>query len=61
MNKTFIITPVDQCIAYIESCGWKLRTRRLKWYRFDATDPNKTTREVAFTLNQIRDAFNNGW
>jgi hypothetical protein len=64
MAHSRIIAPVNACIAYIESCGWKLRTREGRWYRFDRATPattGSTTNEVSFTLSQIRDAFNHGW
>jgi hypothetical protein len=62
MAHSRFIVPVDDAIKYIESCGWKLRTREGKWYRFDKAPENTgSTNEVSFTLTEIRDAYNNGW
>ncbi len=55
------ITPVNQCIAYIESCGWKLETREGRWYRFTRLVRDCKPCFVAFTTRELRDAFNNGW
>jgi len=57
-----LITPVDQCIAYIESCGWKLETRERRWYRFNRVTPAEgKSNFIAFTMTELRDAFNHGW
>ncbi len=54
-----MIIPVDVCIAYIESCGWKLETRENRWYRFKRA--SGAGGFIAFTSAELRHAYNNGW
>ncbi len=64
MAHSRIIPPVDQCIAYIESCGWKLETRESRWYRFTRANGQQGTPNpnfVSFTTAELRHAFLNGW
>jgi hypothetical protein len=62
MAHSRIIVPVDTCIAYIESCGWKLTTRQGRWYRFVPTAPRSDGKTgIPFTTRELRDAYNFGW
>jgi len=63
MAHSRIIPKVKDCIAYIEGCGWQYSHKNvLKQYVFIRAKQNTgSTRYVAFTLTQIRDAYNFGW
>ena len=50
---------VKACIAYIESCGWKLQYYNRPWYVF--RHPTRTPAELVFTLTELRDTFTNGF
>ena len=57
------ITPVKECIPYIESCGFRLLSRKRGVYWFEkrtGTMPNGND-YVVFTLNEIRHAKDHGW
>lgn len=55
------VVKVDECIRYIEACGWKLMRRTTGYYAF--RNPNATIdlREMTFTLKELREAYHNGW
>lgn len=62
MAHSKIIPKVDDCIAYIESCGWKLETRKARWYRFTPIAPRSDGKTcIAFTTTELRHAYTNGW
>ena len=64
MSHTRVIPKVKDCIAYIESCGWKLAYYNRPWYVFEAADGRRAPgggKTIPFTLNELRQAFNNGW
>ena len=61
MAHSRIIPKLKDCKAYIEGCGWQYSHKSiLNQYVFYSTK-SRSTRYVAFTLNQIRDAYQNGW
>ncbi len=51
---------VEECIKYIESCGWKLITRG-KIYYFRNESANIWHKDFYFSLHELRDAYRNGW
>jgi hypothetical protein len=64
MAHSRIIPKLKDCIAYIESCGWKFNHRSvIRTYVFYQTKPgdNRDPQQVAFTLTEIRHAYTNGW
>lgn len=58
------VPKIKECIAYIESCGWHFTYYNKPWYVFESNGLAKTasgSREVSFTLFEIRHAKINGW
>lgn len=58
------IAKVKDCIAYIETCGWTMKYYNRPWYCFQSNGRAKTwtgTKEITFTLTELRHALNNGW
>jgi hypothetical protein len=54
----------EECIPYIERCGWKYIGRNFGSYWFKGMDGRKTmsgSETISFTLTELRHAFNNGW
>jgi hypothetical protein len=57
MSTSTKVTPVKECISYIESCGWTFDYYNRPWYVFKQEGKSSIT----FTITELRDAFNNGW
>jgi hypothetical protein len=57
------ITPVKDCIAYIESGGWQLDYYNRPWYVFKSLQwpGSANPTRVTFTLTELRYAWANGW
>jgi hypothetical protein len=55
------VVKVDECIKYIESCGWTLRRRTTGYYAFHNPNANEVHRDMTFTLAELRHAYINGW
>lgn len=57
------IPKVKDCIAYIESCGWRFKSYYLGGYFFESVD--RTTMagnsNISFTLKELRHAKKYGW
>ncbi len=49
---------VQDCIKYIESCGWHFEYHSTQRYVFGNNNKAQT---IAFTLHELRDAVINGW
>jgi hypothetical protein len=59
-----MIPKIQDCIAYIEGCGWKLQYFNRPWYVFKSTGTARTmggSDEITFTLTEIRHAKRYGW
>lgn len=52
---------VKECIAYIESCGWKLKNRGRSYYYFYNPDRPVEHKQMVFNLTELRHAFKHGW
>ena len=61
MNKRNSLPKVNDCIAYIESCGWKLVNRYRTVYYFKNEDICIEHKQMRFTLSELRHAYVNGW
>lgn len=59
--KTNNVTPVKECIAYIESCGWKLQGRARSYYYFRNEDAAEGMRDQTFSLKELRETYKTGW
>ena len=55
------IEPVENCIRYIESCGWILKARARSYYYFRNENASEGMRDQSFSLRELRDTFKNGW
>lgn len=55
------VVKVDECIKYIESCGWTLQWRSKGYYGFYNPDADAYHRDLSFTLAELREAYLNGW
>ncbi len=55
------LVPVNECIRYIESCGWKLTTKSRGFYCFENPHATISFRTFNFTLKQLRETYKNGW
>lgn len=55
-NDGKYIPHIQDCIKYIESCGWDFLYYNRPWYAFG--NGKKT---ITFTLTEIREAFKFGW
>jgi hypothetical protein len=51
---------IDDCIEYIESCGWKLKSRKDGFFLF-VNENCKVIQSVVFDKCEIREAYKNGW
>jgi hypothetical protein len=52
---------VKDCIAYIESCGWKFKGQWWTSYYFENPSANLVHQEMRFTLRELREALLYGW
>lgn len=52
---------IDDCIEYIESCGWRLVLRKRGTYLFHLKKRCEVIDYVEFTLKEIREAYLKGW
>ena len=48
---------VNQCIAYIETTGYKLISRCSRYYLFKSDTRLSYCKEIAFTIRELRDAY----
>lgn len=55
------VVKVDECIRYIESCGWLLQTRSRGYYNFYNENAHENFRTMIFSLAELREAYHNGW
>lgn len=55
------LVPVEECINYIESCGWKLKTKSRGFYCFENPHASISFKTFNFTLKQLRETYKNGW
>ena len=55
------VVKVDECIRYIESCGWKLKTRSRGYYYFYNPNAAEFQRDMTFSLKELRETYHNGW
>jgi hypothetical protein len=55
------VVKVDECIRYIESCGWLLKRRARGEYYFRNEKATEGQRDMTFSLAELRDAYLNGW
>lgn len=60
-TDTAEVVKVDECIRYIEACGWKLTRRTTGYYSFHNPNANVAHRDMVFTLKELREAYHNGW
>lgn len=62
-SKQPVIPSLQQCKAYIETCGWTfVRRSIIRTYVFcKEDDRSHHCGEIAFTLRELRDAFRDGW
>jgi len=54
----------EECVPYIEGCGWKFCDYHDGWYSFKGVDGRKTmsgSDMVHFTISELRHAFTYGW
>ena len=54
----------EDCIPYIESCGWKYTCSSGGAHWFKGENGRKTmsgSNEICFSLRELRDAVNYGW
>jgi len=56
-----MLIPVEVCIAYIESCGWKLRSRTRGYYFFYNENAAVGMRDKTFSLKELRETYKTGW
>jgi len=59
-----VIPRVKECISYIEKCGWEYIGYKFGSYWFKGLDGRKTwagCSSIAFTLTELREAYNYGW
>lgn len=61
MNMKNKITPVGVCIAYIESCGWLLKSRARGYYYFRNENAPVGMRDMTFSLAELRETYKTGW
>lgn len=54
------VVKVDECIAYIESCGWKLKNRTRGHYTF-VNPRSSVLPRVRFSLKELRETYAKGW
>lgn len=52
---------VEQAIAYIESCGYKLVSRARGYYRFYNPNRHPAFQTMIFRLSELRETYRNGW
>lgn len=55
------LTSVKVCIVYIESCGWKLRSRARGYYFFYNENAPIGMRDKTFSLKELRETYKTGW
>lgn len=58
------IPKIKECIKNIESAGWTFQYYNRPWYVFESTTNARTwggSKEITFTLTEIRHAFKYGW
>ncbi len=55
------VVKVDECIRYIESCGWQLKTRSRGYYYFYNPNAAEFHRDMTFSLKELRETYHNGW
>jgi hypothetical protein len=55
------VVKVNECIRYIESCGWLLKQRARGYYYFRNENANEGQRDMTFSLAELREAYHNGW
>jgi len=55
------VVKVDECIRYIESCGWLLKSRARGSYNFRNENAHINFRDMNFSLAELREAYHNGW
>ena len=64
MNKSIPLLPkVGECIAYVQSLGYRLIYRRWPCYHFEIIDKSKRpihNWHMTWTLGEMRDAVKNG-
>lgn len=55
------VVKVDECVKYIESCGWTLKHRSKGYYYFYNPNAADYHRDLTFSLAELREAYLNGW
>ena len=55
------LVKVDECIKYIEACGWELKHRARGYYFFYNTKASPGQQDMKFSLAELREAYHNGW
>lgn len=58
------ITPVKDCVTYIESCGWKLIHKKsgTYWFKGLGGRTNMAGNDtITFSITELRHAKNFGW
>lgn len=55
------VVKVDECIKYIESCGYEIQSRNKGRYSF--YNPNRPDEHkwMVFSLAELRETYHNGW
>jgi len=61
VQDTKMLIPVEVCIVYIESCGWKLRARARGYYSFYNELAPIGMRDKTFSLKGLRETYRTGW